>query len=131
MPEWIAAFTAACAAKGVLVVATANDEGHVEIARAEPGPGAAAGVVPWAIVKAVAPGIFGPCASVAAAEGWRASARAMGEHPPEPRPAQAASARGGKKPSVQCDGIRHHNQPFKGTSEVLRVAAVLHTRPGE
>ena len=41
-------------------MATANDEGHVEIARAEPGPGAAAGVVPWAIVKAVAPGIFGP-----------------------------------------------------------------------
>ena len=55
---------------------SANDEGHVEIARAEPGPGAAAGVVPWAIVKAVAPGIFGPCASVAAAEGLRASARA-------------------------------------------------------
>eukprot|EP00900_Chrysochromulina_parva_P006138 jgi/Chrpa1/15525/Chrysochromulina_OHIO_Genome00019631-RA len=64
-------FTAACAAKSVLVVATANDEGHVEIARAEPGPGAAAEVVPWAIVKAVevvpwaivkavAPGIFGP-----------------------------------------------------------------------
>ena len=70
------AFAAACAAKGVLVVATANDEGHVEIARAEPGPGAAAEVVPWAIVKAVAPGIFGPCASVAAAEGRRASARA-------------------------------------------------------
>jgi hypothetical protein len=39
------ALTAACAAKGVLVVTTANDEGHVEIARAEPGPGAAAGVV--------------------------------------------------------------------------------------
>ena len=31
------AFAAACAAQGVLVVATANDEGHVEIARAEPG----------------------------------------------------------------------------------------------
>ena len=63
--ERIAALTAACAAKGVLVVATANDEGHVEIASAEPGPGAAAGVVPWAIVKDVAPGIFGQCTSVA------------------------------------------------------------------
>ena len=40
------AFAAACAAQGVLVVATANDEGHVEIARAEPGPGAAAAGLP-------------------------------------------------------------------------------------
>jgi len=68
-------------------------------------------------------------ASLARVRLWR-QPRA-GEHPPEPRPAQAASARGGKKPSVQCDGIRHRNQPVKGTSEVLRVAAVLHTRPGE
>ena len=67
--ERIAAFTAACAAKGVLVMATANDEGHVEIARAGPGPGAAAGIVPWAVVKAAAPGIFGPCTSVTAAKG--------------------------------------------------------------
>ena len=45
----------------------------MEIASAEPGPGAAAGVVPWAIVKDVAPGIFGQCTSVAAAKGGHAS----------------------------------------------------------
>ena len=54
--ERIAALTAACAAKGVEVVAAANAKGHVEITKAVLGRGAAAGIVPWAVVKAAAPG---------------------------------------------------------------------------
>ena len=49
-------------------MAAANAEGHVEITKAVLGRGAAAGIVPWAIVKAAAPGIFGPCTSVTAAD---------------------------------------------------------------
>ena len=70
--EQLAALTTACAAEGVKVVAAANDDGHVEITKAVLGPGSAAGVSPWAVVKAAAQRIFGPCTSVAAAEGGHA-----------------------------------------------------------
>ena len=70
--ERLAALTAACAAEGVEVVAAANDKGHVEITKAVLGPGSAAGVSPWAVVKAAARRIFGPCTSVTAAEGGHA-----------------------------------------------------------
>ena len=70
--ERLAALTAACAAEGVEVVAAANDKGHVVITKAVLGPGSAAGVSPWDVVKAAAPRIFGPCTSVTAAEGGHA-----------------------------------------------------------
>ena len=71
--ELLARFTTACAAKGVVVVAAANAKGAVKVTKAELSADAPAGVIPWDVVKAVAPAVFGRCTSVAAAKGGRST----------------------------------------------------------
>ena len=65
----LAQFTTACAAENVEVIAAANAKGAVVITKATRSAGAPAGVLPWEVVKAVAPAVFGRCTSVAAVKG--------------------------------------------------------------
>ena len=78
-PELLAQFTAACAAKYVMVNAAANAKGAVVITKATRSAGAPASVVPWDVVKAVARTVFGHCTSVAAVKGGRATIESHGE----------------------------------------------------
>ena len=78
-PELLAQFTAACAAKSVMVNAAANAKGAVVITKATRSAGAPASVVPWDVVKAVARTVFGHCTSVAAVKGGRATIESHGE----------------------------------------------------
>jgi hypothetical protein len=68
----LGAFAAACAAQNVVIAASTNAAGEIEIASAALGAGAADGVNVWDVVGAVAPRIFGECTSVAAAKGGHA-----------------------------------------------------------
>jgi hypothetical protein len=85
--ERLAALTAACATQHVVIAASTNHKGEIEITKALLGPGSAAGVSPWAVVEAAAPGIFGPCTSVAAAKG--ADATHWSKFAPTERPTDA------------------------------------------
>ena len=87
-PELLARFTAACAARDVVVVAAANAKGAIEVTRAGLSAGAPAGVIPWDVVKAVAPAVFGRCTSVAAAKGG--APRTISTHMPATLPSRCS-----------------------------------------
>jgi hypothetical protein len=83
-PELVAQFTTACAAENVVVTAAANAKGAVVITKATRSAGAPAGVLPWEVVKDVAPAVFGRCTSVAATKGGAPRPISINTPPPPP-----------------------------------------------